>query len=174
MKNGDDLKGKKKGKSKSKNKTLKCFQCHKEGHFKIDCLEIKNQRKKGKDMNGDAAVVFDEQEDDYDSVGILVASSNQIEGKWVLDSGCAYHMCPNKHLFTMNQPYEGGKVMMGNNASYKVTKIGFIRLKIHNGIIRELPNVRHVPELKRNLISLSILNEVGCSIRVKASVLKFF
>lgn len=28
-------------------------------------------------MNGDAAVVFDEQEDDYDSVGILVALSNQ-------------------------------------------------------------------------------------------------
>ena len=77
FKKGDDWKDKKKGKSKSKNKTLKCFQCHKEGHFKIDCLEIKNQRKKGKDMNGDAAVVFDEQEDDYDSVGILVALSNQ-------------------------------------------------------------------------------------------------
>lgn len=63
---------------------------------------------------------------------------------------------------------------MGNNASCEVTRIGFIRLKMHNGIIRELPNVRHVPELKRSLISLSILDEPGCTIRVKASVLKFF
>ena len=41
-----------------------------------------------------------------------------------------------------------------------------------SGIVRELSNVRHVPELKRNLIFLSMLDKVGCSIRVKFSVLK--
>ena len=41
-----------------------------------------------------------------------------------------------------------------------------------SGIVRELSNVRHVPELKRNLIFLSMLDKVGCSIRVKLSVLK--
>ena len=83
-------------------------------------------------------------------------------------------MCPNKHLFTTYQPYDGGKAMMGNNASCKVNRISFIRLEMHDGIIKELPIVRHVPELKKNLISLSILNEAGCTIRVQASVLKFF
>ena len=41
-----------------------------------------------------------------------------------------------------------------------------------SGIVRELSNVRHVLELKRSLIFLSMLDKVGCSIRVKFSVLK--
>ena len=41
-----------------------------------------------------------------------------------------------------------------------------------SGIVRELSNVRHVPELKRNLISPSMPDKIGCSIRVKSSVLK--
>lgn len=41
-----------------------------------------------------------------------------------------------------------------------------------NGTIRELYDVRHVPELKRNLISLSILDKRGRNIKVESSVLK--
>ena len=63
-------------------------------------------------------------------------------------------------------------MLIGNNASYKVTRIGSIRLKMHDGIVRELMNVRHIPELKRNLISLSMLDKAECSIRVESSVLK--
>ena len=37
-------KGKKK-RFKSKPKNLKCFQCHKEGHFKKECPERKNKHK---------------------------------------------------------------------------------------------------------------------------------
>lgn len=60
-----------------------------------------------------------------------------------------------KHLFTSYQSYDGGKIMMGNNTFY-----------------RELSNVRHVLELKRNLISLSMLDKAGCCIRVESSLLK--
>lgn len=51
-------------------------------------------------------------------------------------------MCPNKHLFTAYKSYDGGNVMMGNNASCKVIGIGSIKLKILDGIIRELTNVK--------------------------------
>ena len=61
---------------------------------------------------------------------------------------------------------------MGNNASCKITGIGSVRLKMSDGIIRELDNVRHIPELKKNLISLSMLDKVRCSIRLESSSLK--
>ena len=101
-----------------------------------------------------------------------MASFNQTEGKWFLDSSCTYHMCPNKKLFFTYQPYDSGKILMGNNAFCKVTGIGSIRLKMHDGIVGELINVRHVLKLKRNLISLSMLDKARCSIRVESSVLK--
>ena len=61
---------------------------------------------------------------------------------------------------------------MGNNASCKVIGIGSVRLKMSDGIIRELDNVRHIPEPKRNLISLSMLDKAGCCIRLESSSLK--
>lgn len=74
-------------------------------------------------------------------------------------------MCSNKYLFTTYQSYNGGNV-------YEVTSIGSIRLKLSNGIIRGITNVKHIPELKRDLISLSMLDKTICSIRVKSSILK--
>ena len=41
-----------------------------------------------------------------------------------------------------------------------------------DGVIRTLTNVRHVPELKRNLISLSILDEVGYSCKTENKTMK--
>lgn len=42
--------------------------------------------------------------------------------------------------------------MMGNNAVCKIIEIGNIRLKLYDATIRELKQVRFVPDLKRNLI----------------------
>ena len=61
---------------------------------------------------------------------------------------------------------------MGKNPFSKVTSIGSVRLKTSDGIIRELDNVRHIPELKRNLISLSMLDKAWCSIRLESGSLK--
>ena len=47
---------------------------------------------------------------------------------------------------------------MGNNASWKVAGIGTIIIKMFDGVVRTLGDVKHVPDLERNLISLSILD----------------
>ena len=89
----------------SKNKALNCFYCHKEGHFKRDCPERKNKPKDANNINGNVVVASEESDEGYDSAGVLVASNIQTEGKWVLDSGCTYHMCPHKHLFSSYQSW---------------------------------------------------------------------
>ena len=51
----------------------------------------------------------------------------------------------------------GGRIMMGNNAVCKVIGMGNIHLKLHDGTMRLIRQVRHVPDLKRNLIYLGYL-----------------
>lgn len=50
---------------------------------------------------------------------------------------------------------------MGNNAMCSVIGIGNISLEVHHRIIKELKQVRHVPRLKGNLISLGLLDQMG-------------
>ena len=54
-----------------------------------------------------------------------------------------------------------GVVLMGNNASSKVAGIGTVRIRMFDGVVRTLGDIRHVPDLKKNLISLSNLDAKG-------------
>lgn len=65
---------------------MKYFQCHKEGHFKRDCLKKKSKNKEGSGKYRDAAIASDKEDEGYDTAGVLLASGNQTNGKWVLDS----------------------------------------------------------------------------------------
>ncbi|KAK2999560.1 hypothetical protein RJ639_023203 [Escallonia herrerae] len=91
---------------------------------------------------------------------------------WILDTGCSYHMCPNRDWFATYCSFDGGKVLMGNNVACKVVGIGSIQIRIHDGIVRTLTDVRHVPELRKNLISLGTLDSNGCSYRATSGVMR--
>lgn len=45
---------------------------------------------------------------------------------------------------------------------------------MYDGVCKELQNVRYVPELKRNLISLNTLDGLGCSYKAENWVLEVF
>ncbi|KAL5580785.1 hypothetical protein UlMin_013227 [Ulmus minor] len=147
-------KGRGKSRSKSRVKGKKCYECHKDGHFRCDCPERKKKAQKNQEY-GDAAVVLE----GYKSADVLAVRTKESRGEWILDSGCTFHMCPRRELFNTYQSIDGGKVLMGNDEACKVIRIGTIKLKMFDGQIRTLSNVRHIPDLKRNLISLSILDE---------------
>jgi len=83
-------------------------------------------------------------------------------------------MCPNRDWFTTYQPIEGGVVLIGNNMSCKVVGIGSIRIKMHDGVVRTLTNVRHIPDLKKNLISLGTLDSQGYKYYAEGGVLRVF
>ncbi|KAH9697287.1 hypothetical protein KPL71_023550 [Citrus sinensis] len=161
-----DGKKKKQGNNKQKTKGKKCFQCQKEGHFKRDCPELKNKKR---EQNGAAATA---EEEGYESAGVCVATDHVQKGTWILDSGCTFHMCPFKDYLLNYHETDGGKVMMGNNAVCKIVGIGNVNLKLHDGTIRELKEVRYVPELKRNLISLGMLDQMGLSIKLESGELR--
>ncbi|WVZ64163.1 hypothetical protein U9M48_013726, partial [Paspalum notatum var. saurae] len=55
----------------------------------------------------------------------------------------------------------GGSVKMGDDRSCQIVGIGSVQIKMHDGIVRTLTDVRHIPDMTKNLISLSTLDGKG-------------
>ncbi|XP_062104884.1 uncharacterized mitochondrial protein AtMg00300-like [Humulus lupulus] len=81
-------------------------------------------------------------------------------------------MCPNQESFFDYKEINGGKVLMGNNVSCRVYGIGKVAVKQFNGEVKVLTNVRHILELRRNLISLGSLKDDGYSYKSTNDILK--
>jgi hypothetical protein len=54
----------------------------------------------------------------------------------------------------------------------KITSIGNIRIKMFDGVVRTLCDVRHVSEMEKNLISLGTLDSSGYGYKSKGGVIK--
>lgn len=65
-------------------------------------------------------------------------------------------MCPfNDYLLNYHE------IDGGNNVVCRVVGMGNVNLKLHDVTIRKLKEVRHVPELKRHLFSLWMLDQIS-------------
>ena len=62
--------------------------------------------------------------------------------------------------------------MLGNNKHCKILCIGTVRIKHYDGIERVLEDVRSIPELKRNLISLGMLDKSGYTFKSEPNSLR--
>ncbi|KAG8503716.1 hypothetical protein CXB51_001714 [Gossypium anomalum] len=166
-----------KGRSKSLNRGKTCNFCKKKGHIKSECyklqnkikIEAANQKGKQPENSGEADVVQDNSDGE-----LLVASTNdsKVSEEWILDSGCTFHMSPNRDWFTTYEMVSEGVVLMKNSTSCKIAGVGIIKVKMFNGVVRTLSDVRHVPELKRNLILLSTLDSKGYRYTAESGALK--
>ena len=56
---------------------------------------------------------------------------------------------------------------MGNNMLCKTIGVESIKIRMHDGIVRTLSNVRHVPDLKKNLIFWEPLTPTAISFQLK-------
>ena len=63
-------------------------------------------------------------------------------------------------------------VYMGNDHACQMLGICTINIKMFDGMVRELTEVRYVPALKKNLISLGALVSKGLKIVMEDSSLK--
>jgi len=61
---------------------------------------------------------------------------------------------------------------MSDDHLYNVKGIGTVHTKMFDGIVQELKEVRYVPQLKRNLISIGALKMLGLVISIRDDVFK--
>jgi hypothetical protein len=162
------------GCSKSKNKDKFGWYCKRNNHVIEDCWKLKNkERRKNKSQEDDKAIVASGDSSDSGDVLIAFASCVSMNSEWILHSACSYHVCINKDWFSTYEPVQnGGLVRMGDNTPCEVIGIGSVKIKTHDGMTRTLIDVRHIPTMFRNLISLSTLDNLGYKYFASGGVLK--
>ncbi|GJX54803.1 zinc finger, CCHC-type containing protein [Tanacetum coccineum] len=81
---------------------------------------------------------------------------------WWVDSGATVHVCKDRCWFKTYEFLNDGSILhMGNESTTPVHGRGCVDLKFSSGKIVSLFNVLHVPNIRKNLVSSSILNNCG-------------
>jgi len=127
--------------------------------------------RKSQDEKSSLVSVAEETSTSQEVLSVIVFDARS-RNEWVLDSGCSYHICPRRDWFLSYQPIDGGNVLMGNNMPCKKIGIGSIKIRMHDDIVRTLNNVRHMPDLKKKLISLGTLDSNGYKFSAEGGVLR--
>ena len=61
---------------------------------------------------------------------------------------------------------------MANGVEEKIEGIGSVKIRLHDGSVKMLGNVRYVPKFTRNLISLGKLDSLGYGYSCRGGDLK--
>lgn len=69
-----------------------------------------------------------------------------------------FHIYPNRDWFSTYETTSRVSVVMENNSPCKIAGIGIVKIKIFYRSIGAFGEVRHGPDLNRNVISLSSLD----------------
>lgn len=160
---------KRRGRSKSRGKSTDgrkssyaCYHCGIKGHLKKNCRKLHKEKEQLKQKDGDALVTT------HGEVAICSIQeetclhvSSQEENEWVVDTAASYHATSRKDFFTTYKAGDFGVVKMGNTSSCEIVGIGDIKIQTNIGSTMILKDVRHVPDLRLNLISGIALDKQG-------------
>ncbi|GJU28472.1 retrovirus-related pol polyprotein from transposon TNT 1-94 [Tanacetum coccineum] len=157
------------GQSKTgKKKNFKCFKCGKPGHFRKDCRGLNTSYPQGN--------VASNSEDDNAlccEAAVANESRKRFTDVWLFDTGTTFHMTARREWFLQYKPISGGgSVYSCNDHELKIIGIGSIMVKMHDGTVRTIQNVRHVEGLKKNLLSLGQLDNLGCKVEIQNKIMK--
>ncbi|GJX19059.1 retrovirus-related pol polyprotein from transposon TNT 1-94 [Tanacetum coccineum] len=157
------------GKSKTgKKKNFKCFKCGKPGHFRKDCRGLNTSY-----PQGNVASTSEDGNALCCEAAVANESRKRFADVWLFDTGATFHMTARREWFHQYKPISGGgSVYSCNDHELKIIGIGSIMVKMHDGTVRTIRDVRHVEGLKKNLLSLGQLDDLGCKVEIQNKIMK--
>ena len=75
---------------------VKCFHCHKHGHYATNCPQKKKNKKASRSAAGEA--LASQFELNFSLIACMVSSA--MGSVWYLDNGASFHMMGDKELFS--------------------------------------------------------------------------
>ncbi|GJR69944.1 zinc finger, CCHC-type containing protein [Tanacetum coccineum] len=150
-----------------------CWKCVKTGHIKRDCKGVNVRNKangsstKGS-MDGSSNLLKHQKMVNKSLQVYYVSYVSEAyfvqddDVAWWVDSGATVYECKDRCWFKTYESMNDGSILhMGNESTALVHGRSCVDLKFSYGKIVSLFNVLHVPNIRKNLVSSSILN--NCS-----------
>jgi hypothetical protein len=169
FKKGPNGGNKLKGEGKKDMSKVKCFACHKFGHYAGQC----SNKKKKQTATSAAVEEFSAKFDKEFSLVVCLSTRTTHSDVWYIDSGASRHMtgvC--EHLIDLTQIGDL-EVVLGDDRVVKAVDSGTISFQRESLPPMLLREVLYVPDLKKNLVSISAIEERGYEVFRDGQVLLF-
>jgi hypothetical protein len=85
-----------------------------------------------------------------------------------VDSGASQHMTSTRQCFSSLKEHNSGvQVELGDDAKYPVAGVGTIPFQLQSGNSLDFDDVLFVPGLRKNLLSVSVMEDKGYAVEFK-------
>ena len=153
-----------------------CHKCGKKNHKAADCrspIDIREDKGKSKNKGKTQANLTEERRlsQELSELDLCAVTSevNMVGGnpkEWWYDTGATKHICSDKELFTTyTKSSKNEELFMGNSSTSKIEGHGKVVLRMTSGKELTLNNVLHVPDIRKNLVSGSMLSKHGFMVK---------
>jgi hypothetical protein len=139
---------------------VKCFACHKFGHYAGQCP---NKKKKQTTTSAEVEEFSTKFDKEFSLIACLSSRTTTTDA-WYIDSGASRHMTTvREHLTDLTQCGDA-EVVLGDDREVKVVGCGTVSFRRESLPPMTLTEVLYVPGLKKNLVSVSTIEEKGYEI----------
>ena len=106
------------------------------------------------------------------TLSIAPSDCHSNASEWVLDTGATYHICPRREMFASFEKLDGGVMLFNDGRICCVERNGAVRIRLYDGTMRDLNEVKYIPRMTKNLISVGGLKAKGLRGTLGEGILK--